>query len=74
MTSGMDLDLTKFINSNLPWKGVKKGRRSARRGLRKPAYGSVEVGVVLGNNFSKTVQDSSIFEYERVSCFFSLVL
>lgn len=66
MSNGVELDLTHFINSNLTWKTVKKGRRSGTRRPRKLTEGSLKVGVILGNKISKNVRDSSVSESEKL--------
>ncbi|CAI9302465.1 unnamed protein product [Lactuca saligna] len=54
-TKPMDLELVKFINSDLTWNAVKKGHRSTMRRPRKPA----------ASNSANKMQESVAFDYEK---------
>ncbi|CAK9176893.1 unnamed protein product [Ilex paraguariensis] len=61
MLSKVGVELTNFIDPDLSWKTLTRGRRS-----RKPAGRSFNVGAKLGNKSPKRVWGSSVSESEKL--------
>lgn len=64
VSTAMDLELVKFINSDLTWNAVKKRHRSMMRRPRKPA----------ASNSAIKMQESVAFDYEKVFYIYLLVV
>ncbi|GAB4858304.1 hypothetical protein Ancab_009777 [Ancistrocladus abbreviatus] len=62
--STVDLELSNFINPNLTWKTVSKGRNTSRRSRRSVSK-SLKMGQEQGNRSSKRVEAPQVLESEK---------